>query len=204
MQNLECAQDGAGRRLSGATDGNLISNQHESTFSPTPPLTPPSPPPSPPPPSPLPPPLSPSPPPPSPSPPPPAAAAPSPAGTTVALTYQGTNTWTNMLPMSGVFPSTGKIEYTLAEQYPVKVGCRMLNAANALVANGNAQTQPVLNEFSTTGEQLYSTTASAGAVDSDITTVAKIQCRSFENDLCLLYTSPSPRDGLLSRMPSSA
>ena len=25
-----------------------------------------------------------------------------------------------------------------------------------------------------------------------------------ENSLCLLYTSPSPRDGLLSRMPSSA
>ena len=24
------------------------------------------------------------------------------------------------------------------------------------------------------------------------------------NPLCLLYTSPSPRDGLLSRMPSSA
>ena len=24
------------------------------------------------------------------------------------------------------------------------------------------------------------------------------------SDLCLLYTSPSPRDGLLSRMPSSA
>ena len=24
------------------------------------------------------------------------------------------------------------------------------------------------------------------------------------NDVCLLYTSPSPRDGLLSRMPSSA
>ena len=26
----------------------------------------------------------------------------------------------------------------------------------------------------------------------------------YENRLCLLYTSPSPRDGLLSRMPSSA
>ena len=26
----------------------------------------------------------------------------------------------------------------------------------------------------------------------------------FEFDDCLLYTSPSPRDGLLSRMPSSA
>ena len=28
--------------------------------------------------------------------------------------------------------------------------------------------------------------------------------RSFSNVTCLLYTSPSPRDGLLSRMPSSA
>ena len=26
----------------------------------------------------------------------------------------------------------------------------------------------------------------------------------FDKRLCLLYTSPSPRDGLLSRMPSSA
>ena len=26
----------------------------------------------------------------------------------------------------------------------------------------------------------------------------------LKGDLCLLYTSPSPRDGLLSRMPSSA
>ena len=26
----------------------------------------------------------------------------------------------------------------------------------------------------------------------------------LKNNLCLLYTSPSPRDGLLSRMPSSA
>ena len=26
----------------------------------------------------------------------------------------------------------------------------------------------------------------------------------FESMICLLYTSPSPRDGLLSRMPSSA
>ena len=26
----------------------------------------------------------------------------------------------------------------------------------------------------------------------------------YKDDVCLLYTSPSPRDGLLSRMPSSA
>ena len=29
-------------------------------------------------------------------------------------------------------------------------------------------------------------------------------CQEYINSLCLLYTSPSPRDGLLSRMPSSA
>ena len=28
--------------------------------------------------------------------------------------------------------------------------------------------------------------------------------KRFINHICLLYTSPSPRDGLLSRMPSSA
>ena len=28
--------------------------------------------------------------------------------------------------------------------------------------------------------------------------------KSNQNFICLLYTSPSPRDGLLSRMPSSA
>ena len=30
------------------------------------------------------------------------------------------------------------------------------------------------------------------------------QIRTFLGKSCLLYTSPSPRDGLLSRMPSSA
>ena len=36
----------------------------------------------------------------------------------------------------------------------------------------------------------------------------KLQCYAYRcprcNNTCLLYTSPSPRDGLLSRMPSSA
>ena len=32
----------------------------------------------------------------------------------------------------------------------------------------------------------------------------EIAPKSAEVDSCLLYTSPSPRDGLLSRMPSSA
>ena len=36
--------------------------------------------------------------------------------------------------------------------------------------------------------------------------VAKLNDYEYENNVrgCLLYTSPSPRDGLLSRMPSSA
>ena len=40
--------------------------------------------------------------------------------------------------------------------------------------------------------------------------VVRVVCRTITGDLavladhCLLYTSPSPRDGLLSRMPSSA
>src|SRR5664279_3675327 len=32
----------------------------------------------------------------------------------------------------------------------------------------------------------------------------QVDVRNFEDMGCLLYTSPSPRDGLLSRMPSSA
>ena len=45
--------------------------------------------------------------------------------------------------------------------------------------------------------------------DDDLTKVICQHC-NFEStydeyiEICLLYTSPSPRDGLLSRMPSSA
>ena len=35
-------------------------------------------------------------------------------------------------------------------------------------------------------------------------TVTKYNSKNEKVDSCLLYTSPSPRDGLLSRMPSSA
>ena len=34
--------------------------------------------------------------------------------------------------------------------------------------------------------------------------VVVVSAMSGETNRCLLYTSPSPRDGLLSRMPSSA
>ena len=35
-------------------------------------------------------------------------------------------------------------------------------------------------------------------------TMERAKLESELHDICLLYTSPSPRDGLLSRMPSSA
>ena len=35
-------------------------------------------------------------------------------------------------------------------------------------------------------------------------TCYKSEAKISEGSACLLYTSPSPRDGLLSRMPSSA
>ena len=49
------------------------------------------------------------------------------------------------------------------------------------------------------------------ATDMDISIKEKLNCNIIEEgsttvsaQTCLLYTSPSPRDGLLSRMPSSA
>ena len=45
----------------------------------------------------------------------------------------------------------------------------------------------------------------AGQMGSGIAHVFALSgYRVLLNDVCLLYTSPSPRDGLLSRMPSSA
>ena len=45
-----------------------------------------------------------------------------------------------------------------------------------------------------------------GKIDniSDFTNVYNVTVEQVKEYLCLLYTSPSPRDGLLSRMPSSA
>ena len=42
-----------------------------------------------------------------------------------------------------------------------------------------------------------------GEKDDEVLTLL-MDLRKNDVDICLLYTSPSPRDGLLSRMPSSA
>ena len=46
--------------------------------------------------------------------------------------------------------------------------------------------------------------ASENKQDYVIDENAKVRESTDELIICLLYTSPSPRDGLLSRMPSSA
>ena len=43
-----------------------------------------------------------------------------------------------------------------------------------------------------------------GNLDADNKALAEKDGLAIKNKGCLLYTSPSPRDGLLSRMPSSA
>ena len=54
-------------------------------------------------------------------------------------------------------------------------------------------------------EELPSTTVAEGVRDLDSDDAAYIlEDLPKEEQACLLYTSPSPRDGLLSRMPSSA
>ena len=44
----------------------------------------------------------------------------------------------------------------------------------------------------------------ASRLGDDVVAVREMFNCGGGNGLCLLYTSPSPRDGLLSRMPSSA
>ena len=45
---------------------------------------------------------------------------------------------------------------------------------------------------------------SGGGIQNDTTQQNNIEDASQVSDICLLYTSPSPRDATLSRMPSSA
>ena len=92
-------------------------------------------------------------------------------------------------------------------------------APNALVGDASAQ-----QEDATGDDTVTSTTEAATAISfaNDVQHIIETNCVSCHSDtgpgtthlvmetvddvasICLLYTSPSPRDGLLSRMPSSA
>ena len=62
--------------------------------------------------------------------------------------------------------------------------------------------------FNTNADQIQELAASDNLdlASSNLTNVANVDVAGLSTftGACLLYTSPSPRDGLLSRMPSSA
>ena len=60
-------------------------------------------------------------------------------------------------------------------------------------------------EILRTGDNIKTTIISSGSETSMACDIShKLATESIYSKVCLLYTSPSPRDGLLSRMPSSA
>ena len=53
-------------------------------------------------------------------------------------------------------------------------------------------------------EAAFAEQRQATAVPTDLNKLTPYRATPRSTESCLLYTSPSPRDGLLSRMPSSA
>ena len=127
----------------------------------------------------------------------------------------------NVLLLTPGFNSTGKANSIEMLYY------RRLPALNALYAvtvlNYNAgflttsgagssvEGSALLYFNSATGTTAYATQADAQAANTGGTVTSTYYIGTLvpnwlrdQNESCLLYTSPSPRDGLLSRMPSSA
>ena len=62
-----------------------------------------------------------------------------------------------------------------------------------------------INAGSNVGDEVSNSGTVAAACEGAVRGINSIALSQYGgNNDCLLYTSPSPRDGLLSRMPSSA
>ena len=76
------------------------------------------------------------------------------------------------------------------------------------VALQNFISQPTLNNVRSEVELEANLNAYLASILTSIKTIQEPLVKDSQGemrpDFCLLYTSPSPRDGLLSRMPSSA
>ena len=82
-------------------------------------------------------------------------------------------------------------------------GCNLLEKPNWTLAD--AMDSPVeLNAPRMASDAVVLEIAFIHVNPEDIAATAPLWVDIDENHVCLLYTSPSPRDGLLSRMPSSA
>ena len=112
---------------------------------------------------------------------------------------------THTSQISGLSTRVSALETATADDLP-QVSVECLTGSSALVDLDDA--------LGTVSTQLCSLKGVLGS-NTAITTAAAKQCTSLSNlpslsatgtmsGICLLYTSPSPRDGLLSRMPSSA
>ena len=84
------------------------------------------------------------------------------------------------------------------ENLPTAIECelKLLHSKSALTRFANSQIHQNVDEESA---EIYLTIHK----DSKTTTISN-NLTAIKDVGCLLYTSPSPRDGLLSRMPSSA
>ena len=71
-----------------------------------------------------------------------------------------------------------------------------LNLSNVQFSSGSSVIPVGDHVVSVTGAELTRTKTGASQV--------MVTVENNDGQTCLLYTSPSPRDGLLSRMPSSA
>ena len=97
-----------------------------------------------------------------------------------------------------------------------QTGCNGCNGMGQAPASGKNSLRTVPRNFpgrsGTLDDSVYlcsPETATASAINGRITDprdlgVAKLRISEPENWICLLYTSPSPRDSSPSRMPSSA
>ena len=113
---------------------------------------------------------------------------------TSGLTYYSTDagsTWT-LAPMSGLTVPVGRITLAAATDGATAYGLleNTTNAASSTVAPGVLKTMDKGHTWTW--------------VAAPTTTGSLFKGTGGQMTTCLLYTSPSPRDGLLSRMPSSA
>ena len=86
---------------------------------------------------------------------------------------------------------------------------RMLHAKYDNISKGGKRTKWMVNELNKLSDNSrgYTKVIIYGGINDSFSSVKEDETIENIQDMvytCLLYTSPSPRDGLLSRMPSSA
>ena len=99
----------------------------------------------------------------------------------------------NLVSASAAVSKSGHAGYKAAQQKKIAAATKVLKSvAGQVPAAGKVVASPTADN----GRAL-----AAAIADKDLSSVVG---GNLPKKFCLLYTSPSPRDGLLSRMPSSA